>query len=1078
LSIERAARTAIASLVCTMFLLTALMPVIADADAGPTHSTISSADSRASGPVVFVNVTNSSGLGWGSRSRVAWGDYNNDGFDDLLFDGWSLWRNNGNGTFTSMDAIVALYRAGSRGGVWGDYDNDGYLDIYQMHGHEGDDRLFHNERDGTFKDVTSKAGQISDKNLPSEGAAWGDYDRDGYLDLYVANYEWPVDSANGTQDILYHNNRDGTFTNITAAAGIGTEAMCGRGVVWGDYDNDGWPDIYVSNYRLNPNFLWHNNGNGTFTDVAPTLNLAGDGGLGYYGHSIGSDWGDIENDGDLDLFVANLAHPRYIAFSDISKLYVNSGAPGYTFQDIPIQARGIAYEETHSNPVFGDYDNDGFLDLYITSVYDGRYSFLYKNDGNGRFTDVTTQSKSVVDNGWGAAWSDFNNDGFLDIVVGSGNATKFRLYQSGGGNGNHWFKAELRGTSSNSFGVGARVELEFNGTKMIREVEAGTGTTSEDHIGAHFGLGDWTGEVNVTIKWPSGVLQNVTGLSVDQDRTFIEPPARTDFRFVSVTYTGPDASGNIVEGSPVNFTATIENLGTVKGDGDLQLSVSGSGIVGTFPAMRGLGVYQAERYFVNWSTSGMKGPRTVTLAIVDADPEDSHPSDNEWSHDFYVNQRPVANIVSIDPPVAYQKRDTVEFTGSARDDGKIIDALWTSDLAGDLSHAMNFSMDASALSAGVHNIAFRVKDDRGAWSANATKTLMIEPPIENKLPVATITSIDPNPAKPDEPVTFEGSGSDPDGKVTSYRWTSSIDGFLSSSRRFSTNALSVGNHTITLVAIDDKGGQSEPATAMLTVKPANLRPTADIELIQPNPATEGDKVRFQGRGTDPDGTVEGFVWTSSMDGVISNDYDFSTTDLSVGQHTIGFKVKDDAGAWSPEVFATLDILPLNVKPTVTITVIEKRGDGSYRVKGTAEDTDGKVVLVQVKVGQGSYVNALPQADDWSIWYYDIVPKDLSLSAGKYTVLAQSFDGKDRSDEAQDTVTITTSCSLGVGSSCSPGDQLVRTFNDALAGNNMPCLLGAIVIIIILVTVIWNAFRSPPAPPPAKRKAKTTRPRSR
>ena len=1070
LPIERAVRTHFAFLVCTMFLLSPMLSCVGGPDSGPVQLTTDrDVNSRAADPPVFINITNISGLGWGSRSRVAWGDFNNDGFDDLLFDGWSLWRNSGDGTFTSMDAIVALYRDGARGGVWGDYDNDGYLDIYQMHGHEGDDRLFHNEKDGTFKDVTAKAGQISDKNLPSEGAAWGDYDRDGYLDLYVANYEWPPDNANGTQDILYHNNHDGTFTNITAQAGIGTEAMCGRGVVWGDYDDDGWPDIYVSNYRLNPNFLWHNNGNGTFTDVAPALNLAGDGGLGYYGHTIGSDWGDIENDGDLDLFVANLAHPRFIAFSDISKLYVNSGAPDYTFQDIPVQARGIAYEETHSNPIFGDYDNDGFLDLYITSVYDGRYSFLYRNDGNGRFTDVTTPSKSVVDNGWGAAWADLNNDGFLDLVVGSGNGTKFRLFENGG-NGNHWFKAELRGTSSNSFGVGARVELEFNGSKMIREVGAGTGTTSENHIGAHFGLGTWAGKVNVTIRWPSGVLQNVTDLSVDQDRTFVEPPARTDFRFTSVTYVGPDANGNIVEGGGVNFTATVENRGTVSGDGNLQLSVSGVGIVGAYPAMRGLGVDQVGRYTVIWSTAGMKGPRTVTLAIVDAAPEDSQPNDNEWSHDFYVNQRPVANIDSIDPPVAYQKRDTVEFTGSARDDGKVIDALWASDLGGDLSHAMNFSMEASALTTGVHTITFRVKDDRGAWSANASKTLMIEPPIENKLPVATITSIDPNPAKPDEPVTFEGSGSDQDGKVTSYRWSSSIDGFLSSSKRFSTNSISVGNHTITLVAIDDKGAQSEPATAELTVKPANLGPTADIELIVPNPATEGDKVRFQGRGTDPDGTVEGFVWTSSIDGVISNDYDFSTTDLSVGVHTIGFKVKDDAGAWSVEVFATLEILPLNEKPTVTITGIEKKGDGSYRVSGTAEDKDGKVVLVQVKVGQTNYVNALPQGDDWSVWYYDIVPKDLSLSPGKYTVLAQAFDGKDYSDEDQSQVSVDAAPSLP--------EELVKAANDALAGNNMPCLLGTVVIIAILVAVIWNAFRSPPSPPPAKRKAARPRTRSR
>jgi hypothetical protein len=1069
-AVQRLKGPIIPVLVCMMFLFSPILSVLAGTQDAP-RTTSRDVSSRADTSIVFFNATNSSGLGWGSRSRVAWGDYNNDGYDDLLFDGWSLWRNLGDGNFVSQDSIVNLYRPGARGGVWGDYDNDGYLDLYQMHGAEGDDVLFHNNWDGTFTDVTSQAGQISDKNLPSEGAAWGDYDRDGHLDLYVANYEWPPDSANGTQDILYHNNGDGTFTNVTAQAGIGPETMCGRGVSWADYDDDGWPDIYVANYRLDPNFLWHNDGNGSFTNVAPTLNVAGDGGLGYYGHSIGADWGDIENDGDLDLFVANLAHPRYIAFSDLSKLYTNNGAPDFTFQDVPVQTRGISYEETLSDPAFGDYNNDGSLDLYITSVYDGRPSYLYMNDGAGRFTDATSSTQTMTYNGWGAAWSDFNNDGFLDLVVGSGNASQFKLFQSTG-NGNHWFRAELRGTSSNSFGVGARVELEFNGTKMIREVQAGTGTTSENHIGAHFGLGDWNGPVNVSIRWPSGILQTVKGLDPDQYRTFIEPPAMTDFEFRSVSFDGADSNGTITEGTNVHFRTGVENRGTVKGDASLELSVSGFGIVGTYPLIESLGTFQTGYYDLNWSSYNMKGDRTVTIEIVDASPADSNPSDNKWTHSFHVNQRPISNIISIDPPVAYQKKDNIDFKGTGFDDGYVVDALWVSSIDGELSHQMNFTMSASELAVGTHTVLFRVRDDHGVWSNNASKSLVINPPVQNKRPEATIKSIEPSPAKLGDVVEFEAEGSDPDGRVIGYRWTSSIDGLIGTDRIFSTSSLSVGEHTISLISIDDQGAQSLPTTSILVVKPANIAPTAIIDSIVPNPAKEGEKVRFQGRGDDTDGTIRSFVWTSSIDGVFSYDYDFSKSDLSVGKHKIGLKVKDDGGAWSSEVFEDLEVVAVNKVPIINITSIEKRDDGSYRVRGTSEDKDGQIVSVQVMVGAGIWHDAEPLSADWSLWYYDIKPGSLELASGNYVIHAKAYDGIDYSPEDTRETNI----------EAAPTGPAVITklIEDTLLGKNLPCLFGVILIIIILVTVVWGwqSTRIPPEPVSERPRPKKGKPRSK
>jgi hypothetical protein len=1059
-AVQRMKGSIIPVLVCMMFLFSPFLSVLAGTQEAPT-TTRRDVSARADTQVVFFNATNSSGLGYGSRSRVAWGDYNNDGFDDILFDGWSLWRNNGDGTFSVMDYVVNLYRPGSRGGVWGDYDNDGYLDLYQMHGAEGDDVLFHNNWDGTFSDVTSQAGQISDKNLPSEGAAWGDYDRDGHLDLYVANYEWPPDSGNGTQDILYHNNGDGTFSNVTAKAGIGPEVECGRGVSWADYDDDLWPDIYVANYRLDPNFLWHNEGNGTFTNVAPALGLDGDGGLGYYGHSIGADWGDIDSDGDLDLFVANLAHPRYIAFSDISKIYTNNGPSDYTFQDVQLQTRGITYEETASDPAFGDYNNDGSLDLYITSVYDGRPSYLYMNDGTGRFSDVTASTETMTYNGWGAAWSDYNNDGTLDLIVGSGNASQFKLFQNTG-NSNHWFRAELKGTTSNSFGIGARIELEYNTTKMIREVQAGTGTTSENHIGAHFGLGSWNGQVDVTIKWPSGILQTVRGLDVDQVRTFIEPPAMTDFVVRSVTYDGADVNGTVTEGTLVHFKVLAENRGTVNGSASFELSVSGFGIVGTYPLINDLGLFMTDTFYINWSSASMKGERTVTITIVDASPADSNPSDNKWTKSFHVNQRPISTIVSIEPPVAYQKKDNIEFKGSGFDDGYVVDALWVSSIDGELSHLMNFTLPASELAVGTHTVRLRVKDDHGAWSNNASKSLVVDPPVQNKRPLATIKSIEPSPAKLGDVVEFQGEGSDPDGRVLGYRWTSSLDGQIGTERIFSTSSLTLGEHTISLVSMDDQGAQSLPATSVLVVKPSNIEPIALIDSIEPNPAKEGEKVRFQGRGEDTDGTIRSYVWTSSIDGVFSYDYVFSKSDLSIGKHRIGLKVKDDTGAWSSEAFEDLEVLAVNKIPIVNITSIEKRSDGSYRVKGTAEDKDGQLVGVQIMVGSGIWYDATPLSADWSLWYYDIKPGTLELASGKYIVRARAYDGKDYSPEdTRDT---------NIEAPPTGPAALTKLIEDTLLGKNVPCLLGVVFFFIILVIFVWgwSGTRGPPPEPISKR----------
>jgi len=302
-------------------------------------------------------------------SRVAWGDYDNDGDDDLMTNGPALYRNDGDGSFTDVTAAadLGLVSAGTGGGVWGDYDNDGWLDYMGLGtGHTQWDVLLRNDGDGTFTDVTD-ASLISDvqdlldcvdgvdpEYSPTEAVAWVDLDSDGYLDLYQAQYECGAVYQNYL-DRIWHNEGDGTFTEWTACHGFYTGAHAGRGVSPLDFDIDADVDVFVSNYRLDPNFLFRNDGDGTVANIAQDTHLIGNLVAGAYGHTIGAAWLDAENDGDWDIFLGNLAHPRFYHFSDLSQLMINDGAGEY---EDTAEAAGIHYRETHSSPVAADFNGE------------------------------------------------------------------------------------------------------------------------------------------------------------------------------------------------------------------------------------------------------------------------------------------------------------------------------------------------------------------------------------------------------------------------------------------------------------------------------------------------------------------------------------------------------------------------------------------------------------------------------------------------------------------------------------------------------------------------------------------------
>ena len=473
------------------------------------------------GPV-FTDVTETAGLGERWESRVAWGDVDNDGDDDLLLGGRALLINQGNGTF-SDNTEAAEIKGSASGGVFGDYDDDGWLDFYAISSGSEDkaDRLWRNRGDGSFEDVTVKAGNVFD-DVSSEGAAWGDFNGDGYLDLYVANYEKPgEDLGQGIRDRFYLNQGDGTFQEVADSMGM-TPAfgrhLCGRGVNWGDYDNDDDQDIFVSNYRLQENLLWENMEGKRAANAALRKGIAGVEHDGWWGHTIGSEWGDYDNDGDLDLITANLAHPRYIDFSNKTCLYENQGAPDWTFVNCRSEA-GIKYEETHSDPAWGDVDNDGFLDLYITCIYQNMRSFLYRNRGDGTFEDVTYMSGTRAFNGWGCAFSDYDIDGDLDLLVASGSGVKLFRNDSPS---KHWLQVKVFGTKSNRVGIGARVEISQGNRRQNREIQGGKGTTSQHSLVAHFGLGDDTTPVKVVVRFSSESVKTVENVTVNQRIEVVE----------------------------------------------------------------------------------------------------------------------------------------------------------------------------------------------------------------------------------------------------------------------------------------------------------------------------------------------------------------------------------------------------------------------------------------------------------------------------------------------------------------------------------------------------------------------------
>jgi hypothetical protein len=522
--------------------------------------------------VAFTDVTERAGIHFrhfpGRRSSqlpedmgsgAAWGDYDDDGWVDLFVANAvgpltleagaverssarsALYHNEGDGTFTEAGAAAGIdHRGWAMGGAWADHDNDGDLDLVVTAW--GRNAFFRNDGDGTFTEVGGEVGITGPEGFWT-GAAWGDYDRDGFLDLYVSGYvryEALAGEASGSaydvenpasinpssfppeRNLLYHNEGDGTFREVAEAAGVANPEGRSLSAAWADLDEDGWPDLYVAN-DVSDNVLYRNRGDGTFEDVSHAARVAD------YRGAMGIAVGDWDGDTDLDLFVTHWIAQENALYDNQRWPAPEGGGGPLVFMD-EADRHGVgqlSLDDIGWGTAFFDYDNDGRLDIFAAngSTLQRREapaqlvpmrSRLFWNGGAERgFYEVSPVAGSYFGQeyvGRGAAVADYDNDGDMDLIVVNHGGPPVLLRNEARRGERHWLQVELRGRQSNRGGIGAKLRLVAGGRVQVREVGAAGSYLSQHSPIEHFGLGAAALVDTLEIAWPSGVRQRLTGV--------------------------------------------------------------------------------------------------------------------------------------------------------------------------------------------------------------------------------------------------------------------------------------------------------------------------------------------------------------------------------------------------------------------------------------------------------------------------------------------------------------------------------------------------------------------------------------
>jgi hypothetical protein len=462
-----------------------------------------------------------------------------------------LYQNNGSGKFLDVTVQTGLTHSGWGQGVCaGDFDNDGHTDLFVTY-YGSSNVLYRNSGKGKFDDVTLKAGLTGPSRNWSTGCTFVDYDKDGFLDLFVAGYvdldlsKTPLPGANShcrwkgvpvfcgprglpaAKNHLYHNNHNGSFTEVSSKAGIQANKDCfGLGVIAADFQNRGWPDLYVA-CDSTPSLMYQNNGDGTFREVGLESGVALNQD-GFLQAGMGVSAADYDGDGQLDILKTNFE-------ADVPSLYRNNGKGTFSFETYDAKL-GSQLKYLSWGGGFFDFDNDGWLDVFIANghVYPepaaqglaGPYrqrNLLYRNAGNGTFEDVTRSSGTGLElerSGRGVAFGDLDNDGDLDVVINNQNDPP-TLLRNEGGNRNACIQVRLEGIESNRDGIGARIWVSANKRKQVQEVCSGGSYLSQSDLCVHFGLGGAERVDEVTVRWPSGRVDTLRDLPADQ-RLFIQ----------------------------------------------------------------------------------------------------------------------------------------------------------------------------------------------------------------------------------------------------------------------------------------------------------------------------------------------------------------------------------------------------------------------------------------------------------------------------------------------------------------------------------------------------------------------------